>query len=112
MEWQREDAKLTPAEREQGVTDLIDLVAAVDGILQVQAAADTEYFARVIPRKLDKAEAQKIRDGLLGAYRWQYIASGVQNERFMQVLTEMVTPEQMQRIGGALGPIMASATMN
>ena len=45
MEWQREDAKLTPAEREQGVTDLIDLVAAVDGILQMQAAADTEYFA-------------------------------------------------------------------
>jgi len=112
MEWQREDAKVTPAEREQGVTDLIDLVAAVDGILQMQAAADTEYFTRVIPRKLDKAETRKIRDGLTGAYRWQYIVSGVQNERFMQVLTAMVTPEQMQRIGGALGPIMVSATMN
>ena len=82
MEWQREDAKLTPAERERGVTDLIDLVAAVDGILQMQAAADTEYFTRVIPRKLDKAESQRIRDGLLGAYRWQYIVSGVKNERF------------------------------
>ena len=112
MEWRREDAKLAPAQREQGVTDLIDLVAAVDGILQMQSAADAEYFTRVIPRKLDKPEARKIRDGLLGAYRWQYIVSGVQNERFMQILTGLVTPEQMQRIGGALAPIMASATVN
>jgi hypothetical protein len=111
MEWQREDAKVTPAERDKGVADLIDLVAAVDGILQMQSAADAEYFTRVIPRKLDKAETQKIRDGLLGAYRWQYIVSGVQNERFMEILTAMVTPEQMQRIGGALAPIMASATV-
>ncbi len=112
MEWQREDAKVSAAERDQGVNDLIDLVAAVDGILQMQSAADADYFARVIPRKLDKAEAQKIREALLGAYRWQYIASGVQNERFMQILTQMVTPEQMQRIGGALGPIMKSASLN
>ncbi len=110
MEWQREDAKVTPAERDRGVNDLIDLVAAVDGILQMQSTADAEYFTRVIPRKLDKAQAQKVRDGLLGAYRWQYIVSGVQNERFMQILTAMVTPEQMQRIGAALAPIMASAS--
>jgi len=110
MEWQREDAKVTAAERDKGVNDLIDLVAAVDGILQVQSAADIEYFTRVIPRKLDKAETQKLREALLGAYRWQYIASGVQNERFMQILTAMVTPAQMERIGSALAPIMASAT--
>jgi hypothetical protein len=110
MEWQREDATLTPAERDKGVTELIELVAAVDGLLQMQAAADAEYFTRVIPRKLDKAETQRVRDGLLGAYRWQYIVSGVKNERFMQILTAMVTPEQMTRIGAALGPIMASAS--
>jgi len=110
MEWQREDAKVTAAERDKGVTELIELVAAVDGLLEMQAAADAEYFTRVIPRKLDKAESQHIRDGLLGAYRWQYIVSGVKNERFMQILTAMVTPEQMTRIGAALGPIMASAS--
>jgi hypothetical protein len=36
LEWRREDAKLAPAERDQAVTDLIDLVVAVDGILQAQ----------------------------------------------------------------------------
>jgi hypothetical protein len=110
MEWQREDAKVTPAERDKGVTDLIDLVAAVDGLLQMQAAADAEYFTRVIPRKLDTAGTQRIRDGLLAAYRWQYIVSGVQNERFMTILGDMVTEQQMAKIGAALGPIMASAT--
>jgi hypothetical protein len=109
MEWQREDAKLTPAQRDQGVTDLIELVAAVDGLLQLQAAADADYFAAINPRKLDKAQAEALREGLLAAYRWQYIVSGVQNERFMQILTAMVTPEQMKRIGAALAPIMEAA---
>jgi hypothetical protein len=107
MEWQREDAKLTPAQREQGVGDLIDLVAAVDGILQVQASADAEYFTTVVPRKLTKVEAASLREGLLKAYRWQYIVTGVKNERFMEVLTGMLNSEQMGRIVNALGPIMA-----
>jgi len=110
MEWQREDAKITPAQRDQGVTDLIDLVAAVDGILQIQSTADTAYFTSVVPRKLTKDEAQHLRDSLLGAYRWQYIVSGVQNERFMKIIGDMLTPEQMGRVVAALGPIMASAT--
>ena len=42
LEWRREHAKLSAAEREQGVNDLIDLVAAVDGIVQIQAAADSD----------------------------------------------------------------------
>ncbi len=109
MEWQREDAKLTAAQRDQAVSDLIDLVAAVDGILQMQSTADAAYFTTVVPRKLTKDEAQHLRDSLLGAYRWQYIASGVQNERFMKILGEMLNEQQMGRIVAALGPILASA---
>jgi len=45
LEWRREHAKLSAAEREQGVNDLIDLVAAVDGIVQMQATADSDYQA-------------------------------------------------------------------
>src|SRR5262250_2604608 len=37
LEWKREDAKLTAAERDKAVDELIELVAAVDGILQAQA---------------------------------------------------------------------------
>ena len=106
LEWQREDAKLTPAQRDAAVGDLIDLVAAVDGLLQMQAAADADYFMSVVPRKLDKTQAQGLRDAFLRAYRWQYIISGVQPGRFTKILGDMVSPEQMGRITAALGPIM------
>ena len=44
LEWRRIDASLTAAERDRGVTELLELVAGVDGLLQAQAAADTAYF--------------------------------------------------------------------
>jgi hypothetical protein len=106
LEWQREDAKLTPEQRDKAVNDLIELVAAVDGILQAQAAADTDYFLRVCGRTFGKPEVQKLRDTMLKAYRWQYIASGAQDERFQKVLGGMITGEQMKRIGAALAPIV------
>jgi hypothetical protein len=106
LEWQRENAKLSPEQRDQGVTDLIDLVAAVDGILQVQAAADTDYFVRVCGRVFDKAQISRVKETMLAAYRWQYIVSGVQDERFQKILGGMITEAQMKRIGAALAPIM------
>jgi hypothetical protein len=109
MEWQREDARITSGQRDQGVTDLIDLVGAVDGLLQMQASADADYFTTANPRKLSKAEAQKLRGAFLKAYRWQYIVSGAQNERFLQILGAMLSPAQLDRVVAALKPIMEDA---
>jgi hypothetical protein len=44
---------------------------------------------------------------MLQAYRWQYIVSGVEDSRFQKILGDMITPEQADRIGKALAPIMA-----
>ena len=41
LEWRRENARLTPKERDNAVTDLIALADAVDGIVRQQAAADS-----------------------------------------------------------------------
>ncbi|HEU4644277.1 MAG TPA: hypothetical protein VFS80_01790 [Burkholderiales bacterium] len=106
LEWVRENARLTPEQRDGAVTDLIELVGAVDGILQMQAASDTDYFLRVCGRTFDKVQVQQLRNTMLRAYRWQYIVSGVQDERFQKVLGGMITEAQMQRIGTALAPIM------
>ncbi|HET9473083.1 MAG TPA: hypothetical protein VFO82_04270, partial [Steroidobacteraceae bacterium] len=108
LEWQREDARLTDAERDQAVNDLIALVAAVDGILQAQSAADTEYFVRLASRQYSDAEVAAIRSVVLGAYRWQYIISGVQHPHFGKLLTSMTTPAQMERIQSALAPILTA----
>jgi len=107
LEWQREDAKLSDPQRDQAVTDLIELVAAVDGILQMQSAADVDYFLRVCGRAFGGKEVQQVRDTILKAYRWQYITSGVQDERFQKILGGMITAAQMQRIGAALKPIVS-----
>jgi hypothetical protein len=109
MEWQRHDATVTAAQRDAGVTELIELVGAVDGLLQMQAASDADYFMTINPRRLSKSEAQSLRAALLKAYRWQYIVSGAQNERFLQILAAMLTPAQLERVVAALKPIMEDA---
>jgi len=108
LEWQREDAKLTPELREQAVDDLIALVGAVDGILQAQAEADAQYFGVTVDRLFNSSQQSLIRDTLLRAYRWQYIVSGVQIERFTRVLSGMITDSQAARIFSALEPIVAA----
>jgi hypothetical protein len=57
------------------------------------------------PRSFSPAEAETIRAGILRAYRWQYIVSGVKDARFMTALTQKITPRQLERIGVALAPI-------
>jgi hypothetical protein len=106
LEWQREDAKLDASQREQAVDDLIALVIAIDGMLQGQAAADAHCFARQCGRVLSGSEATEVEACILGAYRWQYIVSGVQQPRFLGLLTGMVSDAQAQRISAALAPLM------
>jgi hypothetical protein len=106
LEWRREHDKLSAEERDRAVNDLIDLVGAVDGILQMQARADVDYFLNVCGRTLSELDAMRLRAGVLGAYRWQYIVSGVKEPRFAQALGSMITDAQGARIASALTPIM------
>lgn len=108
LEWRREDARLTTKQRDAGVTDLIALVGAVDAILQVQAAADAEYFFAACGRNLGKGEEESVRAIFLRAYRWQYIVSGVTDERFLVVLRDLVDAGQAARIEAALQPLLTA----
>ena len=106
IEWRDEDTQLTASERADAVDDLIALVGAVDGILQAQSAADAEYFLSTIHRSITDLEAARIKQLILKAYRWQYILSGVQHTRFVEVLSEMITKEQLEKVSQALAPLM------
>jgi hypothetical protein len=57
-------------------------------------------------RALTAQQADSVAAGLLDAYRWQYIVSGVQEPRFARALALMVTTDQMKRIQTALQPLM------
>jgi hypothetical protein len=108
MEWLSENERITPAQRDQAVNELIGLVGAVDGICQMQAQADAEYFAEVAGRSFDAAQRQALHATTLAAYRWQYIVSGVQDPRFGELLGSMINAEQGARIQAALAPIVGA----
>jgi hypothetical protein len=105
LEWVRDDAGLTAEQRDCAVDEFIELVAAVDGILQIQAKADAGYFAAKCGRRVDEAEARVIEAAFLKAYRWQYIHSGAQHPQFRKVLSSLITGNQGQRIQTALATL-------
>jgi len=105
LEWTRHDAELTAEQRDRAVDDFIELVAAVDGILQIQAAADATYFAATCGRAVTDAEARAIEAAFLKAYRWQYILSGAEHPKFAKMLFSLITASQGQRIEGALAAL-------
>jgi hypothetical protein len=88
------------------VDDLIGLVGAVDGLAQMQAKADAEYFLAIFGRPLGAEQRAAAAEAFLKAYRYQYIVSGVQEERFEKALGGMITPVHGQRVGKALEGIV------
>jgi len=107
LEWRREDDSVSAEERDQAVYDLIGLVGGIDGLLQAQAGADADYFAAGCGRLLAAKERERVQAGMLAAYRWQYIVSGVSDPRFSELLGGLITAEQGERIRNALAPILA-----
>lgn len=106
LEWRLEDSRVSVEERDRGVDDLIALVGAIDGILQVQAKADAEYFAATVGRPLNAAETDAVGVLFLEAYRYQYIMSGLKLTRFPEVLFQLVTPAQRMRVDAALARLL------
>jgi len=105
LEFRRVDAVIGAEERDGAVDDFIELVGAVDAILQGQAQADAAYFSDAVNRVVPVDEQERICDLLLRAYRWQYIISGAQHDRFQKVMGELITTSQGQRIEAAVATL-------
>jgi len=105
LELARHDAGLTAEARDRAVDEFIELVAAVDGILKAQSAADAGYFAANCGRAVGGDEVRAIEAAFLAAYRWQYIHSGARHPHFAKVLSGLVTAGQGQRIQAALATL-------
>jgi hypothetical protein len=105
LEWVRHDAGLTPEKRDMAVNDFIELVVAMDGILQAQVQADASYFVATCGRAVCEAERRAIDAAFLQAYRWQYIHSGAQHPHFGKVLSSLITHGQGERIQAALATL-------
>jgi hypothetical protein len=108
IEWAREDRTLSAGERDIAVDDLIALFRLLDEVVCTQSSADAGYFMRLCERTFSPAEQLQIRENMMGAYRWQYIASGAQHPQFIKMLSGMVTRQQLQRVQAALAPMIAT----
>ena len=102
LEWRRIDAKLSPSERDRAVGELIELLASFDELLQRQAELDARYFVSTCGRALDETQRSTVRKGVVSAYRWQFIHSGVQDPRFMSVLAELAGKRHVGRLEAAV----------
>jgi hypothetical protein len=105
LEWRREDARLTPEQRDRSVDDLVRLFRVLDAIVRDQARADAHYFLRICGREFSRDETRRLQEGVLGAYRWQYVGSGVQESHFCVALGTLLAPAQVQRVRHALAAI-------
>jgi hypothetical protein len=106
LEWQRIHETCSEDEVAQGVDDLIALVVAVDDILQIQARADTHYFLENCEANLEQEDKDISNNTMLRAFRWQYIVSGVQVERFQSALASKLSAAQMEKVLNALQPLI------
>ena len=85
METVRAFAGMSPAERERAIDDLIELVAAVDGLLQQQVAHDVANLCASLRRTFSAQERAELQREILRAKRWTFILSGVTHPRFEKV---------------------------
>ena len=106
LEWRAEDERIDAKARDQVVDDLIVLMVELDKVLQSQATADFDYFIAHSRQLYSGDQQHVVREAVLAAYRWQYVASGIQGTRFVKVLGEMISDEQMQRVTTALAPLI------
>jgi hypothetical protein len=105
LEWRQNNSRLAFPSRDAAVTDLIDLVVAVDGILQLQAASDTRFFLEASGQSFYEENQVLIGEVMLEAYRYQYILSGTGLPKFQAILSELVIKQQLERICDALSTL-------
>jgi hypothetical protein len=96
------------ADREEAIDDLIELVAAVDGLLQTQVGYDVDNLSFYLGRAFTTEERREICDSILRAKRYTFLESGVTHPRFVELFQEVATPEQQAKVGEALTALFAS----
>ena len=107
LETLRAFGSMSEAEKDQAIVDLIELVGAVDGLLQTQARLDVDNLQACLWRRLGMAERQEIEAAVLAAKRYTFIESGVTHPNFVELFGMVTTPAQQQKVQQALGDLLA-----
>jgi hypothetical protein len=109
LETLRAFRQMTETEKDQAVDDLIELVGAIDGLLQTQSRLDVQNLQACLWRKLSEGERGEIYSAVLAAKRYTFIESGVTHPNFQELFAQVTTSAQQARVQAALGTMLAAA---
>jgi hypothetical protein len=100
---------MADADRDMAMDDLIELVGAVDGLLQQQARLDVENLQRYLDRPLGASAQQEVYARVLDAKRYTFIESGVTHPNFQELFATVATSAQQERVQKALAGVLQPA---
>jgi hypothetical protein len=94
----------TLEEREAAVDELLELGAAIDGLLSQQIAMNIETLQSVTGRKFTEAEKEEISKKTQHAWRWTFLVSGLEHPNVVKLINELTEegPEKVKRAAKAL----------
>ena len=100
---------LAEPQKDQAFDDLIELVRAVDGLLQTQAGMDVDNLQRALGYALGVEARQDVLAAVLAAKRYTFIETGVTHPNFLDLFGQVATPTQQQKVERAVGGVLAPA---
>jgi P-aminobenzoate N-oxygenase AurF len=100
---------ITDEDRQMAIEDLIELVGAVDGLLQQQAGLDVDNLERYLDRSLSAPVRGQVYARVLDAKRYTFIESGVTHPNFQELFAAVTTPAQQEQVQKALAGILHPA---
>src|SRR5262245_35182264 len=106
LETLRAFKRMTEAEKDQAVNELIELAGAVDGLLQQQAIFDVQNLQKYLGRNFKSDEVDEIYSRELRAKRYCFIESGVTHPNFLKTFGGVTNPGQQARVQAALKTVL------
>jgi hypothetical protein len=98
--------KATLEEREAAIDEVLELGAAIDGLLSQQIGLNIETLERATDRRFTKAEKEEMTTKTWRACRWTFLVSGLEHPNFVKLVKEL-TKEGPGKINGAAEALSA-----
>jgi hypothetical protein len=97
---------LAEADRGRAVDELLQLGAAVDGLLGQQVELDLEALEAASGRSFSDEQRDEIRSAQRRSYRWTFLVSGLEHPKFVEIV-EAVTGDGGAKISAAAEALAA-----
>jgi hypothetical protein len=96
--------RLTTAEREGAIDEVLELGGAIDGLLQQQIGLNIDALQDATGRVFSEAERDEIAASTLHAWRWTFLVSGLEHPNVVKLVGEITNdgPAKFRSVAEAL----------